>query len=83
MHIAKRVLGIISCVDDNKDEIRVIEGMTSNTSVLNVKSTNTSFEADSINTIQTEIIIDLKKAVELKNVLEKWIDSQINHLDNK
>lgn len=75
MQITKKLLGVVSCVDDNSDNIRVIEGVASNTAVINIKSTNTTYTDSEIKKIQTEVILDKKKALELHKILEKWINS--------
>lgn len=75
MQITKKLLGVVSCVDDNSDDIRVIEGLVSNTSVINIKSTNTSYTDSEIKKTQTEVILNKKKAIELNKILEKWINS--------
>lgn len=75
MKISRRVLGIISCVDDNKDELRIIEGVTSNTSILNFSATNVVYEDDGEKVIKTEILIDKKRAADVKTILEKFINS--------
>ncbi|KRU40055.1 hypothetical protein [Clostridium sporogenes] len=68
--IEDKTIAILNCVDDNMDELRVIESICFNTKVLNIKCFNNNIFDDEI---VTEIVLDKRRAEELRDSLDEWI----------